>query len=418
MTAPTTTLTTRVAPATRRAVGAAWTGFAAVHLLLAYVGVEVMPGRTFWDVDLYRSWMAMGLLSGQWPLSDGPWVYPAGAAVPMLAASLGGTTSTVSYAIAWSVVITVMNAAAVVMLLRHPWGVRGVWWWLAFLLLMGPVGIGRLDAVIVPMLLAALLVALRQPRIAAALLTAGAWVKVAPGIVLLPLLMMARRSWRGIVGAAVAVTAAVVAITAAVGGLPEVLSFLTAQNGRGLQIESVAATPFIIASRYDPSVVLGFNYDIITWEVTGGATAAVASFMGVLLPLAAVAAAALLWFLRPGTDQAPAVLQQYVTRAAMLLMALLIVTNKVGSPQYVVWLAAPVAVALGVGLPRWRATAILTLVIAGLTQLVYPFHYGQITGATIPGLLLLTTRNLALVALLVLVTVELVKDSRRQPYPS
>ena len=75
------------------------------------------------------------------------------------------------------------------------------WWWTAFLLLLGPVAIGRLDAVVAPLVMLAL-VAARGPgrtALAAVLLTAGAWIKVAPGALLVPLAAASRRPaahWR------------------------------------------------------------------------------------------------------------------------------------------------------------------------------------------------------------------------------
>src|SRR5690606_32489932 len=64
------------------------------------------------------------------------------------------------------------------------------------------------------------------------------------------------------------------------------------------------------------------------------------------------------------------------------LVAVLVVTNKVGSPQFTAWLAAPIVLAIllaprAEALARSRAfvPALLALAIAGLTQLVYPTLY-------------------------------------------
>ena len=48
---------------------------------------------------------------------------------------------------------------------------------------------------------------------------------------------------------------------------------------------------------------------------------------------------------------------ELLVRGAMLLTLAMLVFNKVGSPQYMGWLAPPVAVALALRLPGWRTTA-------------------------------------------------------------
>src|SRR5690606_17384301 len=90
--------------------------------------------------------------------------------------------------------------------------------------------------------------------------------------------------------------------------------------------------------------------------------------------------------------------------AALAIAVTLIVTNKVGSPQFLTWLAPPVAAALaaprtrrgGPGRSRmevrppgprllgWRGVAVVLLVMAGLTQLLFPHGYlDLVTGDTV-----------------------------------
>ncbi|MBX9246905.1 hypothetical protein ICW40_19115, partial [Actinotalea ferrariae] len=116
-----------------------------------------MPSEAFHDVDLYRWWMYVGLTEGRWPVLDEPSVYPAGAVLPMLLPALGATTNP-GYALGWCLLVTALDAVAVAALLRRGrGGLRAAWWWIAFLLLLGPVALGRLDAVVAPLTLLALL---------------------------------------------------------------------------------------------------------------------------------------------------------------------------------------------------------------------------------------------------------------------
>ena len=289
----------------------------------------------------------------------------------------------------------------------------GAWWWLAFLVLLGPVAMGRLDAVIAPVVVVALSIALNHPRITSALLTAAAWVKVAPGALLIALFVAVRRPWRSVVVPAAIVSVVVVGTVAALGGLPHVASFLTEQEERGLQIESPGATPWLVAGLFSTSITRYLNQPIVTWEIKGPGTQGAADVLGALFFLALGAAALLLWWRR---EQLGARMwsggiarTELLVRGAMLLTLAMLVFNKVGSPQYIGWLAPPVAVALALRLPGWRTTAWLTLGTAAATQIVFPWFYSQVVSGG-PGVTLtLAARNVALVVLLVHTVVALVR---------
>jgi hypothetical protein len=409
---------------------ALWTAFAAVHGWLILVGVFWLPADTFWDIDLYRWWMWQGLHQDVWPVLSGPWVYPAGAIVPMFAAALGGTGYGVGYSLTWSLWLTFFNALGVLALLHAPRvaghrhaarTLAGAWWWVAFTALLGPVAMGRLDAVIAPIVVGALVLALRHPRVASALLTAGAWVKVAPGALLLPLLLVVRRK-RDVVVPAALVSAGVVLAVALGGGLQHVLSFLTEQDRRGLQIEAVGATPWVVASLWRPDIELVLNDQLITWEVAGPGAQGAADVLGALFYLGLAAAAGFLWWcsrrLGPRLWSDETARAQLLLRGALLVATLLIVLNKVGSPQYVGWIAPPVAVALALRLPGWGRTAALVAATAAATQVVFPWGYSHITGGGGGLTLVLVARNVALVVLVVLVVRGLLRETSGQDEPA
>ncbi len=415
-------------PADRRTRVTVWVVFAVVHAWLALVGVVIAPQESFWDVDLYRWWMHLGAHDGQWPVLEGPWVYPVGAIVPMLVPALVTTVDTAAYAAAWCALVTVLDAVAVAWLLRRgrP-GALGALWWMAYLAALGPVAMGRLDAVAAPVMVVGLLAAVRRPRVAAVILTAGAWVKVAPGALVLPLLTAVRRPVRDVVVPAAAVCAAVAAVTTALGGLPNLLSFLSAQEGRGLQVEAVAATPWVLQhAAGNPDVTVFLNQQLVTWEIAGPGTAGAARALNVALALAAGVTAALLWWASRRGD-ATAVLAP----GALLVLTVLIAFDKVLSPQYLSWLAAPVAVALaagrgasdgadapgeGSGLPRWLpASAGALLVVAGLTQWVFPWAYQQMLAGANAVSIGLAVRNVLLVVVLGLAAAGVVRAGRAVP---
>jgi hypothetical protein len=64
--------------------------------------------------------------------------------------------------------------------------------------------------------------------------------------------------------------------------------------------------------------------------------------------------------------------ERVIAVAALTATLDLIVFNKVGSPQYQIWLVAPVMLGLAFGLKNWRLPTFGVLALALLTQLVYP----------------------------------------------
>ena len=414
----------------RRRVGL-WAAFVAVHAWLTLIGVVVNPGGSFYDLVLYRWWAGLVEGGGLGAVLDQGWVYPAGALVPMLVAGIGGTTSTAGYALIWCAMITALDAAALLALVRS--GRRpGAWWWLAFLFLLGSVAMGRLDAVIAPLMVIALVLATGSParaRAASALLTLGAWIKVAPGALLLPLLAARRRPLRDVVLPAAAVTAAVVLLVWAGGSLRAILGFLGDQGERGLQIEAVGASGWMVARFLTPDVAVAYNDALSTFEIAGPGTASAARILDVALVLT-VAAIGLVVVLA----RRRGVAEQMLLPAALAISTALFVTDKVGSPQYLTWIAAPIAVSLSSSvlpaapdlrddlrqaatawraMPSWLASAsALGLVMAGLTQAIFPLGYSDLLGAgSTMGAWAMTAvlvlRNALLVTLLAVALLEM-----------
>ncbi|MBX9246659.1 hypothetical protein ICW40_17860, partial [Actinotalea ferrariae] len=228
-----------------------------------------------------------------------------------------------------------------------------------------------------------------------------AWIKVAPGALVLPLAAAARRPLRDVVAPAAAVCTVVVGAVALGGGLPRVLGFLTTQGDRGLQVESVTAS--LLGALHRPDVVVRLNEQLVTYEVVGPGTARAAEVLDVALPVAVAVIAALLLVAR-SRGTAPAA----VLPASLLLVVVLVVTNKVGSPQFLTWFAPPVAALLAtarhVARPRrptwWAVAAALTAVAAGLTQAVFPWGYIRLLEGDDLLALVLDARNALLLAVL------------------
>jgi hypothetical protein len=96
----------------------------------------------------------------------------------------------------------------------------------------------------------------------------------------------------------------------------------------------------------------------------------------------------------------------------------LLVFNKVGSPQFVLWLAAPIVLGVATRGREFRTFAVLGLVIAALTQLIYPFGYDALLALNPAMLLVLTVRNTLLVVVFALAVRALWQLRRASPAAS
>jgi uncharacterized membrane protein len=184
------------------------------------------------------------------------------------------------------------------------------------------------------------------------------------------------------------------------------LEFLRYHELRGLQIESLPAGAIVLGHVLGITPArLEFNYGAL--HLASPLASAVLSWLPLIfiVLLGAVLASCLARFRE---EQA---LNGHVTRESLVaysVAALLvfIVTNKVFSPQYVIWLL-PFAPLL-----RLRQASVL-LAICTLTIMLFPFDYDHLLSMELLPVLLLNIRNLLVVALLIWLLVERAPSSWR-----
>lgn len=384
---------------------ALWSAFVLVHVLTAALG-WVYPSQPMGDVVLvYEPWASSALGGGSIVGVTETWVYPQLALVPMLAAAglaaplvpLLGVSS--AYLVGWAVLVVVLDGIAFAVLVgRSPSRARRAagWFWCAALLLLGPIALYRIDAITVPIAVIGGLWLVSRPTIAAALLTIGAWIKIWPGALVVAALVAARARLRMLFGAVV-VTAAVAVVLLLLGADTEIFGFLTEQTGRGLQIEAVAATPFLWLA-VAGAARIEYSFEILTFQITAPGVDAVAA---ALTPVMAIAVVVI-----TGIGAVKAVRGAAFVRLfpplALTLVVTLIVTNKVGSPQFQTWLLAPLILWIVLDRTRARVPAVIVLALCLLTCLVYPLGYDALLRADALAVAVLTVRNLFLLVLLVL----------------
>lgn len=383
------------------AAPAVWAAFLVVHVLVALAG-WMLPSQPMGDVVLvYLPWSSSALGGGAVVGITEPWVYPQLALLPMLAAhlpaaALVGVGAEAAYLIGWAVLVTVADLLAFGALVgrgRRAARVVAGAFWAAAILLLGPVGMYRIDAVVVPLAIVGSLWLVRHPALGAVMLTLGAWIKIWPGAIVVAA-VIALRARRRVLTAALGTTAAVMALLLLLGSGGNLLGFLSEQTGRGLQVEAVATTPFLwMAAGGGASI--RYSLDILTFQIDAPGAAVVADLLTPIMILVVAAVIALgVWRARAG-----AAWRALLPPLALGLVAALIVTNKVGSPQFQTWLIAPVVLWIVLDRHRARVAALLVLALSVLTFAVYPVLYDALLRAEVAPIVVLTVRNALLLVL-------------------
>ena len=389
-----------------------WIAFVLVHLVVGLIALKVGVGDVTY---VYPFWVEWGLHTGQWVGIQTAWVYPILALPPMVASQALGSAL---IAPVWLGMVMVADAIGFAFLIGFGRDRRMValgWWWLAFLLLLGPIALTRIDSFTVPFAIPGVLLLARSPRVAAALLTIAAWIKVWPAAIVVAAVVAMRRRI-AVLASAVIVSVLIAVVVIALGGAANLFSFVTAQSGRGLQVESVLATSWLWRALIHPGDTdIYYDTTILTYQIHGPGVSGAAEVANPVLGLVVLAVLVLGIVAARRGVAAPELLPVM----SLGFVSALIVANKVGSPQYVAWLAVPILLGMatrlvGRGIP-FVVPAVAGLVIAGLTQLIYPYFYDQLLGLYTPLLLVLTLRNLLYVALLVWAIVRLVQLLRRPP---
>lgn len=391
-----------------------WSAFALLSLWLGWQGyvAEAVP---YGDVSfVYEFWAGQAAGGAGIVGLDSQWVYPAAALIPILLPLLAGPSL---YPIGWIILVTALNAGAFGYLLYSARGTKrnalqrtAAWWWLAFLLLLGPISVARLDSIVTPLVIVGLLTAVQRPAIAGALLAVATWIKIWPAALIAAVLVAVNKR-KTVLISVVITSVVIVAIAIIMGGAANIFSFLGEQTSRGLQIEAPLATPFLwLASFHEQGYAVYYDSVILTFQVMGDGTATVAELSSVLLGLGFLGTLGWgIWLHRRGSSPS-----HVLPALALTLTMVLIVFNKVGSPQYIGWLAAPIIAGLVLEQRRFVSPAVIALLLGDLTQAFYPYLYNGLLNVQPLELSILTLRNIGELVLLAVSATVLYEAKRRE----
>ena len=314
------------------------------------------------DVNVYHRWSEVLAQEHAIP-DDERWQYPPGAAFLMLIPRLGPGSYGASFA-GLMLIVDLVGLGLLALLGRRTGRYTGVWVWLLGLPILGVYPVLRFDIVPTVIGIAALVVIHRRPALFGALAGLGAVIKVWP-VVLLFGEWDRRRLLRSGLAAILAIS--LVTLTAAL-CFGDLSTFRTEQEHRGLQDEAVATAPWQVkelVTGEPPPRVLRFG----AWEIPTATAGTVADVLE-WLSVAALAAAALWWWFRARaihdgrTDLADASVSRDFVFTIVLL---LVVTSRVLSPQFMLWLVGLAAVVLTAGTTRMARPAWIVLGASILT---------------------------------------------------
>jgi hypothetical protein len=383
-------------------------GFVLAHVAIfagLFRGVYSIP---YSGTGLYYQY-GSAIVAGQVPYRDVFVEYPPLALVFFTLPRIIGASFRWYY-VWYQVEVVVADLAIVAMLYvarereSAPWRVLAPY--TALVLAVGPINLQQYDIFPAALTLGAVVCHARRRDIAMwVFLALGTMAKVYP-VLLAPVFLLlddrpvAERSRRAVI--AFATTCVIVLLPLLVIAPSSLLRVVNFHAGRGIHLDSVYSTIAFAARALGLSVV-GIVNNFRSWNITGRAADVLVRASTPLLVMALLAAYA---FIRSAARRLPAEEVRNVriaaTGASLVLLAGL-VTSKVLSPQYLIWVLP--LLPLNVRPLRWRVWTTFAA-IGVLSYYIYPLHYDDLLAREPVAVVVLATRNLALVALTFMMAVS------------
>ena len=369
-------------------------------VLLGLDGIFTPMGDIFYA---YQPWAERMLQTGHLLGLQEPWVYP----FPNLIFVLMPALAKGDYQAAWLVISGVFSAFAFGLLLTtrkisHRLRVKAAWAWIAVIALLGPVSVSRLDTPSIALAIIGVVFWIQlRVRMAAALISMAMWLKVWPVALLVAAATSIGRA-RAVLVAALTSATLVLAIGYLVGGRPaNLLSFVTEQSSRGIQIESPWALFWLWAGLFNGGKSGSyFDGPLQTFQVFGPYTVLFANLLGPVMYLA-LGITAFLGYRASKAQSLFGGAHGVFAWTSLTAVLDLIVFNKVGSPQYYGWLMVPLIAGILGDVWKNRVIPIALFSLALLTGIIYPYIYDSILSSQPWALAVLSLRDVCAVALLI-----------------
>jgi uncharacterized membrane protein len=379
--------------------------FAGLHVLLFSV-FTIIAQFFYYGTGVLELWMARQMLGGRIPYHNFSIEYPPLALLFFLLPGLLFQTTT-AYSWAFAVELLVCDVLAMFFIadmaslmkvsVRQSLVVYSL-----LILAIGPIVVCRYDILPAMLVLAALWAFVRgRTGLAWAAAGLGIVAKIYPALVV-PLFIICQvrnRQYRqlikdGAIFLAVMLVSTVPWLVIDAAGFWHSLSY---HLERGLHIESTYGTALMVGRLLGMSGInIVFNYG--SWNIAAPLADRLAGISFFVSAASLVIVYVLFaWRLRKDREGNPvAGLLQYGT----LAVATFILTNKVFSVQYLIWLGTLLPL---ITARRQYLVPGLFIIAAVLTQYVYPYNYTGFVGGETWPVLMMAVRNLLLVAVAVLI---------------
>ncbi len=373
--------------------------FAAMHILIFLLIFPSLYEQPHSSTDLYFTY-ASRIVDGQVPYRDFAVEYPPVALVffllPRLLASAPEAYATVFelQTLVWNLLGLLLLLSVCTRLRISPWRLAIVY--TVALLSIGPIIAIRYDIFPAVMVLAALYGFLSyRPRFCWVLLALATLTKVYP-VVLLPMFLVedyVRRNYARMRSALCTYSLVILAVAVPLLVVTEgqVLEALTYHAGRGLHIESTYASLLIVAHHLG-LVSIASEFSFGSWNLTGTVADGLAGLSAACM---AVTVVALYGFMLRRSGVGSISVGDTVAWSVALIAAV-IVTSKVFSPEYLIWLYPLVPLLFGRGC---HAIWVLYIAIGVLTYYVYPLNYWDLVRLSPVVSTVLLIRNVMLLVL-------------------
>lgn len=381
----------------------------AISLLaqLTLIWFGTASGDPYGDVRYtYSSWVTTSLQNGYILGINEPWVYPYIANIPVW---LANVVWPADYMTGWFIVCVNVNMLLIAYLLG--WGkqmdrYKAAWFFIGCVFLCGPVALGRLEVFSLALtVLAAVAFIKGRESTSMQFFSLATWIKVSPVAGIFTGFVVSDRRFRFVLHMAIG-TAILLLIGLLLGGNQNMFSFIGMQSGRGIQVESTIAIFWLLQILFKiPGADVVYDQAILTFQVTGFGVTEVASLM-TLVQFGALAITIFLGFRakRRGVDANTLFAWMFLTATLDLL-----VFNKVGSPQYQLWVIGAAVFGVLAGTAKWKFVSVATIITSGISWLIFPIFYGSLLDGETVGVTLLILRNLGVVAILVYANIQLTK---------
>jgi Glycosyltransferase family 87 len=350
------------------------------------------------DITLYQMWVQRYLVHGNIP-NGVTWQYPPLVGSLLLLPKLmpGAVYLTQFVTLAFLADAAIFGILVWTALRRGSW--LGPWFWVLGGALLGPIIYGRFDvfATFFPVAALALLgtgvpasgggrMLGGRRRAAGALIGLGTALKFWPGMALFGL----PRTKRGLQTALAAVIVGGGATVASALFFNGGTGFLGEQGARGIEIESLWALPFLFAHWAGAHSI---RYQLLygSLQVVRPGLSNVAADLALLSTALGFAVLGWWWWRKAWR---PAV----AADAAFVGTLISIVTSRVISPQYMIWLLGTAAFCLLFKDTTQRRSALLFLLTLPLTQLDFPITFAALGEGQLSPILIVGLRDALLLA--------------------